>query len=214
MQLRNVAVGGSLLVFGFAVAVFGMLPLHAQTAATASPTVTLQAELLKPIDASHVKAGDEVTVRTANLLEFGGTKFPVGATVVGHVTKAEPNLVILVFDQIVVKHSATPLSLSLRAVMMPQGASQAMGERMSPSAEALGSGGLLRSPQTAAQDSAVSVFDGSQHPVMAGNGGVIGLSGVKLLVSSDPKIGSAFQTDPDKKLKLEKGLQLMFVVSK
>jgi len=85
---------------------------------------------------------------------------------------------------------------------------------MSPSAEALGSGGLLRSPQAAAQDSAVSIFDSSQHPVMTGNGGVIGLSGVKLLISSEPKIGSALQVGPDRKLKLEKGLQLMFVVSK
>jgi hypothetical protein len=98
--------------------------------------------------------------------------------------------------------------------MMPHRASQAMGERISPTAEAAGSGGLLRSPQTAAQDSAVSIFDSSQPPVTAGNGGVIGLSGVRLLISSDPKIGSALETDPDHKLKLEKGLQLMFVVSK
>jgi hypothetical protein len=98
-------------------------------------------------------------------------KFPVGASTVGHVTKAAPNLVILVFDQIAVKHSAMALSLSLRAVMLPQGSPQAMGERMSPSAEALGNGGLLRTPQAAAQDSAVSIFDSSQHPVMTGNGG-------------------------------------------
>ena len=211
MQLRSVGARSCLFL---AVTACLMLSLHAQMPAAADPTVTLQAELLKPIDASHVKAGDEVSARTVSPLDFGGMKFPVGATVVGHVTRAEPNLVILVFDQIAVKHSATALSLSLRAVMMPQGASQAMGERMSPSAEALGSGGLLRSPQAAAQDSAVSIFDSSQHPVMAGNGGVIGLSGVKLLISSDPKIGSALQTDPDRKLKLEKGLQLMFVVSK
>ena len=66
----------------------------------------------------------------------------------------------------------------------------------------------------AAQDSMVSVFDNSKQPIHAENGGVIGLSGVKLMVSSDPRIGSAFQSSPPVKLKLEKGLQLMFVVSK
>jgi hypothetical protein len=213
MQLRNVAVQGVLIVF--AVVVFGLLGMDAQTSTPAGPTVTLQAELLKPIDASHVKSGYEVTARTVSALEVEGTIFPLGATVVGHVTKAEPNLLTLVFDQIAVKKNApVPLSLSLRAVMMPHETSSSMGERISPTAEAAGSGGLLRSPQTAAQDSTVSIFDSSQHPVMAGNGGVIGLSGVRLLISSDPKIGSALQTDPDHKLKLDKGLQLMFVVSK
>jgi hypothetical protein len=104
VQLRNVAVKCCLLLL--ALAVFGMLPLHAQTPTPASPTVTLQAELLKTLDSSHVKAGDEVTARTANPLEFDGTRFPVGATVVGHITKAEPNLLILVFDQIMVKNNS------------------------------------------------------------------------------------------------------------
>jgi hypothetical protein len=207
VEFRNVSI--ALLM------VIGICFLQAQSPAPVSPTITMQAELLKTIDAGHTKAGDEVTARTVTPLEIGGEKFPVGATVVGHVTKAEPNILILVFDQIVVKkNSPVPISLSLRAVMMPHGGSPGMGERISPTAEALGGGGLLRSPQTAAQDSAVSVFDSSQHPTMAGNGGVVGLSGVKLLISSDPKIGSALQTDPNQKLKLEKGLQLMFVVSK
>jgi hypothetical protein len=196
------------------VIILGLCCLQARPQAPASPTVTLQAELLKTIDASHVKPGDEVSARTVSPLEFGGTHFPVGATVVGRVTRAEPNLLILVFDQLMVKKTSSPLSLSLRAVMMPHAASPAMADRISPAAEAGAGGGLLRSPQTAAQDSAVSIFDSSQHPVMAGNGGVIGLSGVKLLVSSDPKIGSALQTGPNQKLKLEKGLQFMFVVAK
>jgi len=196
------------------VLVLGMC-FQVQSQAPETPTVTLQAELLKPLDASHVKAGDEITARTATPLDFDRTSFPVGAIIVGHVTKAEPNLLILVFDQIVVKkNSPVAMSLSLRAVMMPHTKTASMGEQISPTSQAGPGGGLLRSPQTAAQDSAVSVFDSSQHPIMAGNGGVIGLSGLKLLVSSDPKIGSALQSDPGQKLKLEKGLQLMFVVSK
>jgi hypothetical protein len=43
---------------------------------------------------------------------------------------------------------------------------------------------------------------------------VIGLPGVQLTVSPDPKAGAAFLVDKDHKLKLDKGLQAIFVVSK
>jgi hypothetical protein len=178
---------------------------------TSTPTVTLPAELLKTIEANHAKVGDEITARTATALDITGIKFPVGALVQGHITKVEPNLLVMVFNQIAVKKEPpVSLGLSLRAVMMPQAPPKAMSQQISPSAEAANSGGLLRSPTVAAQDSSVSIFDSSQHPVMAGNGEVVGLSGVKLMVSSDPKAGSAFQSEPAVKLKLEKGLQLMF----
>jgi hypothetical protein len=49
--------------------------------------------------------------------------------------------------------------------------------------------------------------------VMVVNGGVMGLPGVDLKVSADPKAGAAFEVAKNKKLQLEKGLQLMFVVS-
>jgi len=72
---------------------------------------------------------------------------------------------------------------------------------------------MLRSPQAAVEDSAVTVFKGPSS-VETGNGGVVGLPGVKLTVSPDPKAGATFQADKDHPLKLEKGLQVMFVVSK
>jgi hypothetical protein len=37
---------------------------------------------------------------------------------------------------------------------------------------------------------------------------------LRLAVSSDPKVGATFQADEVQKLKLEKGLLVMFVVSK
>ena len=72
---------------------------------------------------------------------------------------------------------------------------------------------MLRSPQAAVEHSAVSVFKGPRS-TETGNGGVIGLPGVQLTVSPDPKAGAAFQVDKDLKLKLDKGLQAIFVVSK
>jgi hypothetical protein len=202
-----------------------------QTAPATGATPTgpkLQAEILKTIDASQANVGDEVTAKTVTPLEFGGAKFPSGATVIGHVTRAEPSRLVLVFDHIVVKKNApVPVGLSLRAIMMPQPPPQSNGEQISPRESAGGGGSaanpgiqdprgrgdLLRSPEAAAQDSAVTVFPNS-GPVETGNGGVVGLPGVQLGVSSDPHAGASFQVAKDHKLRLEKGLQMMFVVSK
>ena len=200
--------------------------------ASAASGPRLQAELIRTIDASRAKAGDEVIARTITALEIGGKKFAPGATVRGHVVAAEPDRLLLVFDQISdKKNAAVPLGLSLRAVMMPHAGAPASnsGGPVSPRAEAAGGntgvdqgpvnrGDMLRSPEAMAQDSANTVFNGSSPPVSPKvvetiNGGVIGLPNVHLQASPDPKAGATFQSDKDRKLKLEKGLQLMFVVS-
>lgn len=200
----------------------------AQGQPAASTAPKLQAELQKPIDASHAKAGDEVTARTITPLEFKGSKFPVGAVVRGHVAEAAPNRLLLVFDSIFVKKNAQfALGLSLRAAMMPRPAAQSA--QISPRAEGAGASGgvdqelqiprgrgeMLRSPTAAAEDSANTVFQGPKQsePVMVVNGGVMGMPGVDLKVSTDPKAGAAFEVDKTHRLQLEKGLQLMFVVS-
>jgi hypothetical protein len=187
----------------------------------------LQAELLKTIDASRATVGDEVTARTVMPLEFDGAHSPTGATVIGHVTEAGPSRLVLVFDHIrVKKNPAVTLGLSLRAVMMPQSPPHSTGDQVSPRAQGLGAapgkpatqsplggGGPMRSPEAVAQDSAVTVFDGPST-VQAQNGDVVGLPGVQLRVSDDPKAGASFQLPKNRKLQLEKGLQVMFVVSK
>jgi hypothetical protein len=187
----------------------------------------LQAELLKTIDASRAKVGDEVNARTVMPLEFNGAKFPTGATVIGHVTEADPSRLMLLFDHIVVKKNApVGLGLSLRAVVMAHSPPHSTGDQVSPRAQGLGAapgdpgtqnplggGGPMRSPEVAAQDSAVTVFQGPRS-VETNNGGVVGLEGVQLGVNDDPKVGASFQVAKDHKLQLEKGLQMMFVVSK
>lgn len=205
--------------------VWGQTPPAAAAARTGP---RLQAELLKRIDASHARVGDEVTARTVMPLEFNGSKFPAGAVVRGHVAEAAPNRLILLFDCIVVKKSLpVVLGLSLRAAMMPRSAGQSA--QISPRAEAgegnngvdqelqtpRGRGDMLRSPSAAAEDSTNTVFQGPKQsaPVMIVSGGVVGLPGVDLKVSSDPKAGAAFEVDKTHKLQLEKGMQVMFVVS-
>ena len=68
--------------------------------ASASTGPKLQAELLKTIDASHARVGDEVTARTITPLEFNRSKFPPGAVVKGHVAQASPDRMLLMLDSI------------------------------------------------------------------------------------------------------------------
>jgi len=66
----------SLLITAVLVYLIAAVPAsQAQTQVPAQPTVTLQAELLKTIEASHAKVGDEITARTATPLEIAGLKF-------------------------------------------------------------------------------------------------------------------------------------------
>jgi len=198
----------------------------------------LQAELVKTVDAAHVRPGDEITLRTVMPLEFEGTKFPAGIAVKGHIAKAEPNRLLLVFDRVEAKQNTpVPLGLCLRAVMMPHAGSATppdTSSEVSPSAQAGGGnrgvdqgaqnqngrGDMLHSPSAAAQDSSDTVYKGPgapKHgpgPVETRNGGVIGLEGVHLQVSDDPKAGAVFESDRGNKLRLEKGLQLLFVVTR
>jgi hypothetical protein len=62
----------------------------------------------------HARVGDPVTARTVTPLEIDAVKFPSGTMVRGHVTKAEPMLLLLVFDSIEVDKTAPLPARSLR----------------------------------------------------------------------------------------------------
>jgi hypothetical protein len=188
------------------------------------------------VDAAHAKVGDEVQAKTYTSFEFGSAEIPVGSIVLGRVTEAAPDRLVLLFDRIAIaKGVPVAAGLSLRAVMMMHsapGSPQNSGQ-LSPRAETGGGGtgvdqavqhpgsrgDMLRSPEAAAADSANTVFRGEHpaaqapQPVETRNGGVIGVPGLHLTVNADSKAGAVFETDKAQKLKLEKGLLLMFVVS-
>lgn len=200
----------------------------ASAPAGAPAALRLQAELLKTVDASRAKAGDEVTAKTVTTLEIAGQKFAPGATLKGHVTEAAPDHLSLVFDSIAVKKNSAPLGLSLRAVMMPHAQSTPISPRADGGGgntgtdvaiqEPRGRGDMLRSPTAAAEDSSNTVFHEPQagatqsHQVNATAGDVIGLEDVQLKVSDDPKVGATFLATKHQKLQLQKGLQMMFAV--
>jgi hypothetical protein len=211
-------------IFNFALLGSAVAWGQASPAPDTSTLPRLQAELLKTLDPGHLQAGDELTARTVTPLEVAGSKYAPGAIVKGHVTEVDSSHLVLLFDQIQVKKNPpVPLGLSLRAVMMPHAAepqpsNDMSSEQRSPRAEALGAGGgPMRSPDAAARDSVYMPPQGrppaAAAPVETRNGGVIGLPGVHLDVNPDPKVGAVFHVEKDQKLRLEKGLQLMFVVS-
>jgi len=82
----------------------------------------IQAELLKTIKAKNAKAGDPVKARAvAAVVLPGGVTIPEGAILLGEVRAADPNSLSITFLQVEVKGKQTPLSLSIRAAMMPNG---------------------------------------------------------------------------------------------
>ena len=80
----------------------------------------IQAELLKTIKAKTAKTGDPVKARVvAAVVLPGGVTIPEGATLFGEVVAADPNSLGISFAQVEVKGKKTPLSLSIRAAMVP-----------------------------------------------------------------------------------------------
>ena len=82
----------------------------------------VQAELLKTVKAKSAKAGDPVKARAvAAVVLPGGVTIPEGTMLFGEVRAADPNSVSISFGQVEIKGNKTPLSLSIRAAMMPNG---------------------------------------------------------------------------------------------
>jgi hypothetical protein len=99
------------------VAILAALSLSAQ-----SNKPFVQAELIKAIKAKSAKPGDTVSARTANAVSLpGGVNIPQGTILLGEVRAASPTSVTISFDQAELGGKKTPLSLSIRAAMLPTG---------------------------------------------------------------------------------------------
>jgi len=82
----------------------------------------IQAELLKTIKAKTAKEGDPVKARAANAVVLpGGVTISEGTILLGEVRAADPNSLSISFEQAELHGKKTPLSLSIRAAMMPGG---------------------------------------------------------------------------------------------
>jgi len=90
--------------------------------AAQTPKQFLQVALLKPIKANSAKVGDPVKAKAINSVTFpGGISISQGATLLGQVRAADPKSLSISFDEVEESGKQTPLSLSIRAAMMPGG---------------------------------------------------------------------------------------------
>jgi hypothetical protein len=82
----------------------------------------IQAELVKTIKAKNAKEGDPVKARAVNAVTLpGGVAISEGTILLGEVRAVDPNSLSISFTQVEQKGQKTPLSLSIRAAMMPNG---------------------------------------------------------------------------------------------
>lgn len=183
----------------------------------------VQAELLKTIKAKTAKAGDPVKARAVTGVSLpGGVAVPEGAILFGEVRSADPNSVSISFEQVEISGKKTPLSLSIRAAMMPGGPQKSSGDGGSSSLDVAtpnahpikgGTAPLPEKTQNASQNASASPSEVTQpgRAVAAEAGSVIGMPGVTLQVDDSPQHASKFASS-GKELQLKSGLQLMLGV--
>jgi hypothetical protein len=117
---------------------------------------TLQAELVKPIDAGKGKVGDEVVAKTTHDVKSEGhVVIPKGSKLVGHVTEVKAHSkqqatseLGIAFDHAILKNGTEmPLALGIQAIGRSQADSAAMTDdtMATPSAGAMGSSGASAS---------------------------------------------------------------------
>lgn len=111
---------------------------------------TVQAELVKPVDARKCKVGDEVLAKTTHDVKSEGhVVIAKGSKLVGHVTEVKPHSreqatseLGIAFDHAILKNGTEmPLALSIQAI----GRSQASAVAMADDATASGSTGAIAS---------------------------------------------------------------------
>lgn len=152
---------------------------------------TVQAELVKPVDARKSKVGDEVLAKTTHDVKSEGhVVIPKGSKLVGHVTEVKEHSkeqatseLGIAFDHAVLKNGTEmPLALSIQAIGRSQASAAAVtddtmatgsaGAMGSPGARASGGGGVLGGVRSTAG----TVVDtaGSTAGAVANTGGAAG----------------------------------------
>jgi len=182
----------------------------------------VQAELLKTIKAKSAKVGDPVRARAVSaVLLPGGIAIPEGTILEGEVRAADTNSLSISFDQAELSGKKTPLSLSIRAALMPGGPQKSLGGNASvdsaaPNVHPMNGGSATPVPvktqtatPTAHPDSGGVAQPG--RPVAAQAGSVIGMPDVTLQVDDSPQHASKFESS-GKELQLKQGLQFMLAV--
>jgi hypothetical protein len=181
----------------------------------------VQAELVKTIKAKSAKVGDPVKARAVSaVLLPGGVAIPEGTILIGEVRAADSNALSISFDEAELSGKKTPLSLSIRAALMPGGPQKSSGgasvDAAAPNVHPMKGGPATSVPTTTQNATATASPDSggvvqSGRPVAAQAGSVIGMPEVTLQVDDSPQHASKFESS-GKELQLKQGLQLMLAV--
>ena len=190
---------------------------------------TIQAKLVKPIDAKRSKVGDEVTaVATQDVQSGGKVVVPIGSTLVGRImgvrlqnSEQTTSQVGIAFNRAILKSGKEiPVALSI----------QAIGSRP-PAASAAASataGAVLRG----ASSSRAAVVNTSAHPagtvvntkdrqspavnpsLSANTQGVVGLPGLSLFSQTTPFATASVISSQDNNVHLDTGTEMILRVNK
>jgi hypothetical protein len=184
----------------------------------------IQAELLKTIQARKAKVGDVVRARAVQaLIVRGGPTIPEGTLLLGKVRAAGENFLAISFDEVKLSKKLTPLKLSIRAAMMPDGPQVArdtgnsLPDVSSSPGRAIPGGDFDHRPASASGrqpgPTGMAGTEVSQpgRNVAGQTGSVIGMPGVTLQVDEGPEHASTFAAEKD--LQLRGGLQFMLAVA-
>jgi len=83
---------------------------------------------LKTIKAKSAKPGDPVKARAVTAATLpGGVSIAEGTILLGQIRSADPHSLTISFDEAEIRGQKTPMSLSIRAAMMPGGSESHLG---------------------------------------------------------------------------------------
>jgi hypothetical protein len=222
-------VGCAIVVVSMLKQVLGLLLISASISFAETPPVPVQAELLHPIEAGHIKVGDPVLAKVE--VEWKGAQCHLrkGATLKGRVVlenertrTARASKLALIFESGECNgKDMKPIPLTVAAMIAPspQDTNLFNEEQMPALSDAVGlglngdsiavSGNGMRSVTQAAQ---TVIFQPTQRkpPKAVMPGQVLGMRNVKLNVGTGPE-GSSIISDDHHNLRLESGLQFVLV---
>jgi hypothetical protein len=200
--------------------------------ATSSPLksgTTIQAELVKPIDAKESKVGDEVIAETTQDVTSGGkVVVPTGSTLVGRImgvrlqnSEQTTSQVGIAFNRAILKSGKEiPVALSIQAI----GSSQPAASAATSARAGAVLGGARSTRAVVVNTSALhtgTVVNTANHPGAAVNAslsantqGVVGLPGLSLFSQTTTFATASVISSQDNNVHLDSGTEMILRVNK
>ena len=202
-------------------------------AASSSPLksgTTIQAELVKPIDAKNSKVGDEVIAKTTQDVKSDGKVLvPAGSRLVGRImgvrlqnSEQTVSKVGIAFNRAILKSGKEiPVALSIQAIGSSQPAASATASARSGAVLREASSSRAAVLNTSAHHTGTARLSTADHPnaavkppLSADTKGVVGLPGLSLSSQTTTFATASVISSPDKNLHLDSGTQMILQVNK